>query len=198
MNMNKIKENEKDEASKLAEFIEKLYFSIKGKTPKIKIRNSYSIFSLRYLLFGPPPVASYNWLLKEFTIYKDILCDVLKNEDDKDAAIFGIAVHEVAHVNERKTFFSPRDFEIAEGIAYYAIEEANSKFSYDKSTKLRYFDKEEYDAEVREYIARALYKKLRNYLEEDEILINAKKVINANHKELLKNDFKVLLRLPSS
>ena len=185
---------EDEEALKLATHIEKLYILLKNEQPKIEIRKSYL---LSYgILFAPWSIAVYECLFKKFIIYKNNLHKFLENEEDKDAAILGIAVHEVVHAFPKTSLFFPGDIKIAKGIVYEAMKIVNSTSKYKGLRKLDYEERMEYDAKVKEYIARILYTKLRNNLEEDEILkIIAEKVINKNCEELLNEDFENIFKI---
>jgi hypothetical protein len=196
----KTKEHEKEielQASKLAEFIEKLHLLVINEKPKIEIKERYSL--VYYIIFGPTAGVIYDPWQKTFKIYKTDFFKNLEKEEDKEAAVFGMAVHEVTHVYIEEPAFLPKDIYIFHGIVKEAIKKVNSEFRYKPRMKLDYVDKAEYDALVREHIAIILYQKLRNELEEDTILkIVAEKVIKATREDLLKIDtieeFKNLLR----
>jgi hypothetical protein len=196
----KTKEHEKEvelQASKLAEFIEKLHLLVMDEKPKIEIEEKYPL--VYYVVFGPTAGVIYDPWKKTFKIYKTNLFENLEKEEDKEAVLFGMAVHEVTHAYIEDPVFLPKDINIFHGIVKEAIKKVNSEFHYKPWKKLDYFDKAEYDALVREYIAIILYQKLRSELKEDTILkIVAEKVIKATREDLLKIDtieeFKNLLR----
>jgi hypothetical protein len=196
----KTKKNEKEAellALKLAEFIEKLYPFVKDEKPKIEIKEKYPL--LFYILFGPTAGVVYDPWQKTFRIYKTELYKNLEKEEDKEVALFGMAVHEVTHAYIKEPMFLPKDISTSQGIVKEAIEKVNSEFHYKPWIRLDYFDKAEYDALVREHVAMILYKKFKNKIKEDALIkIVAEKVIKASKEDLLKIDsieeFKNLLR----
>jgi len=106
------------ETLQLINYIEKLYKPLMDEEPRIEIKGASD----------DGRIAECHPFEGLFIIYEEQLLKFLEKKDDKDAAIFGIAAHEVSHAYSLKKVFLDTDIDFV-----MANEEINAKEIQDEA-----------------------------------------------------------------